>query len=130
MSENKKKISSDEIKNFIEGYDPMERIVNKTYSYQNDFVDVFYRDENDRKCKTQFPFYPFVWATKSACLKLCDGNREELKSLLNKYNIESPGSLYSKNVSLKQILHVMNDILTPALLLLLLLRKISNQNEY
>lgn len=80
-------ITQEVIQTFIEGRDPMERIVNITYSYQDDFVTIFYRNENDQKCKTTESFYPFVWATHSACLKLCNGNREELKKLLAQYNI-------------------------------------------
>ena len=80
-------ITQEVIQTFIEGRDPMERIVNITYSYQDDFVTIFYRNENDQKCKIKEPYYPFVWATHSACLKLCNGNREELKKLLLQYNI-------------------------------------------
>ena len=80
-------ITQEVIQTFIEGRDPMELIVNITYSYQDDFVTIFYRNENDQKCKTTESFYPFVWATHSACLKLCNGNREELKKLLAQYNI-------------------------------------------
>ena len=80
-------ITQEVIQTFIEGRDPMERIVNITYSYQDDFVTIFYRNENDQKCKIKEPYYPFVWATHSACLKLCNGNREELKKLLSQYNI-------------------------------------------
>ena len=80
-------ITQEVIQTFIEGRDPMERIVNITYSYQDDFVTIFYRNENDQKCKTKESYYPFVWATHSACLKLCNGNREELKKLLSQYNI-------------------------------------------
>ena len=82
-----KVITEDLIKSFIEGHDPMERIVNITYSYQDDFVTIFYRNEDDKKCSTKQPFYPFTWATFSACNKLCGGDRNEVKQLLNKYSI-------------------------------------------
>ena len=83
----KKSISSEEIQKFIEGRDPMERIVNITYSYQNDFVNIFYRNEKGEKCVTKQSFYPFVWATRTACNRLCDGDKIQVKKLLNEYNI-------------------------------------------
>lgn len=82
-----KEITQDVIQTFIEGHDPMKRIVNITYSYQDDFVKIFYRNENDQKCVTKESFYPFVWATFSACDKLCNGDRNEVKKLLTQYNI-------------------------------------------
>ena len=44
-------ISQEKIKNFMEGERSMDRIVNITYNYQNSYVTVFYRDENDNKCE-------------------------------------------------------------------------------
>lgn len=89
MEENlvRKEISQEDIKHFIEGRDPQERIVNITYNYRDDFVTVFYRNEKDQKCKQEYKFYPYVWATRKACLRLCDGNRTELKRLMDKYSI-------------------------------------------
>jgi DNA polymerase elongation subunit (family B) len=82
-----KVITPEVIQTFIEGHDPMERIVNITYSYQDDFVKIFYRNENDQKCVTKESYYPFVWATLSACQKLCNGDRNELKKLMATYSI-------------------------------------------
>lgn len=88
--ENKKNytpISSEKINAFLEGSNPMERIVNMEYNYQDAFVKVYYRDENGNKCVDNDPFHPFVWATRRACVKLCDGDRKEVKRLMNKYGI-------------------------------------------
>lgn len=82
-----KKVTQEDIKFFMEGSDPQEHIVNLSYNYQDKFITVFYRDENDQKCAQQQPFYPFVWATKEACLKLCDGDRKQVAALLDKYGI-------------------------------------------
>lgn len=87
MENHVKKISQEEIEKFINGHDPMERIVNLTYKYQDDFVTVYYRNENDQKCKTTESFYPFVWATLHACRKLCHGNKTELMQLMRQFNI-------------------------------------------
>lgn len=83
----KKEISKEEIKTFLEGRDKQERIVNLEYSYQDDFIKVYYRNENDDKCVSKEPFYPFLWAKKDACINLCGGNRAKVKDLLNRYHI-------------------------------------------
>lgn len=83
----KKRISQEEIEKFINGHDPMERIVNLSYRYQDNYITVFYRDEKDIKQRKAFNFYPFVWATLHACQKLCNGNRNELKALMSEYKI-------------------------------------------
>ena len=82
-----KKVTQEDIEIFLNGRDPMERIVNLSYTYQDNYVTVFYRNKQDQKCAKKEPFYPFCWATRAACLKLCDGNRDELKSLMSKYKI-------------------------------------------
>ena len=82
-----KTITQEVIQNFIEGHDPMKRIVNITYSYKDNFVRIYYRNENGQKCVTKDSYYPFVWATRTACHKLCEGNRSELITLMNKYGI-------------------------------------------
>ena len=82
-----KKISQEDIERFIEGHNPQERIVNLEYSYQDDFVTVVYRDENDQKCKKKEKFYPFCWATRKACERLCHGNREEIMRLMRIFDI-------------------------------------------
>lgn len=84
---NVKNINEEVIEQFINGRDPMERIVNLSYHYSENYVTVFYRNEEDQKCKRKESFYPFCWATLEACLKLCNGNRAELKKLLSHYKI-------------------------------------------
>lgn len=83
----KKIITNEDIEKFIEGKDNTERIVNLKYSYNDNFITVFYRNEKGKKCVTTKPFYPFVWATRYACTRLCNGDREEVKRLLQKYKI-------------------------------------------
>lgn len=83
----KKEITPEVVSTFLEGHDPQERIVNFDYKYQDNFIKVFYRDENDVKHTSIEPFYPFLWATKRACYKLCNRNRDELVALLHKYKI-------------------------------------------
>ena len=84
----KKEITPEVISTFIDGHDPMERIVNFDYKYQDDFITVYYRDENDRRLSVEEPYLPFLWATKNACLKMkaAVGNNE-LRSLMQSYGI-------------------------------------------
>lgn len=84
-------VTSEEIDKFINGRDSMERIVNLEYSAGDNFVTIFYRDENDNKCVTQDYFYPFLWATKDACRKLCNGNKNLIRENLEKYSIKCVG---------------------------------------
>lgn len=89
MSKNfvKKEITPEVISTFLDGHDPQERIVNLEYEYKDNFITVYYRDEDDNKCSSREPFYPFVWAKQAACDKLCGGDRGEVRRLLQKYNI-------------------------------------------
>ena len=82
------RISQEDIERFIDGRDPEKRIVNLEYSYRDDFITIVYRDENDQKQRRKEKFYPFCWATRRACEKLCDGDREEIKRLLRVYGIK------------------------------------------
>lgn len=84
----KKAVDLDRINTFINGRDPMERIVNMEYTSTDNFITIYYRDEKDRRCSKREEFYPFVWATRHACLKLCDGNRSQVSQLLKKYHIK------------------------------------------
>lgn len=84
----KKAVDLDRINTFINGRDPMERIVNMEYTSTDNFITIYYRDEKDRRCSKREEFYPFVWATRHACLKLCDGDRSQVSQLLKKYHIK------------------------------------------
>ena len=83
----KTEITPDVINSFINGTDPQERIVNLEYKYNEDKIKVYYRNANDVKCSKMEPFRPFVWATRHACTKLCNGDREKVKSLMREYGI-------------------------------------------
>lgn len=81
------------VKTFMEGHDPEERIVDITTSYRDPFVKVYYRDEDDNKCVSERPFYPFVWAKKEVCVKMkkfimdnniCGGS---MAKMMGKYGI-------------------------------------------
>ena len=88
MLEGRKEITESVISQFLEGNDPMERIVNLDYKYNEEKIKVIYRDENDKKKEMMDFFHPFCWATRAACDRLCNGDREALKALLRKYSIK------------------------------------------
>ena len=88
MISGRKQINEEVISTFLSGHDPMERIVNLEYKYDDDKIKVIYRDENDNKCEMMDFFHPFCWATRSACDKLCKGDRVKLRELLIKYGIK------------------------------------------
>ncbi len=83
----KKEITPEVIETFLNGHDSQERIVNIDYSYQDNFITVYYRNENDEKCVSKEPFMPFLWATKDACIKLCNGDKRKVSDLLKQYRI-------------------------------------------
>lgn len=83
----RKVINTETIETFLSGHNPQKRIVNIEYNYKDNFVKLYYRDDNDRKCMSMEPFYPFIWARLNACLSLCNGNRTELKALMRKFKI-------------------------------------------
>lgn len=88
MSFKRKEITEEVISTFLAGHDPMERIVNLDYKYNEDKIKVIYRDENDNRCEMMDYFHPFCWATRSACNKLCDGDKDQLRALMAKYGIK------------------------------------------
>lgn len=87
MQYKRREITEEEIAKFLSGRDPMERIVNLDYKYNEDKIKVIYRNANDERCEVMDYFHPFCWATRSACDKLCNGDREELRALLRQYGI-------------------------------------------
>ena len=83
----RQEITMEAVKTFMEGHDPEERIVDITTNYRDPFVKVYYRNENDDKCVSERPFYPFVWAKKEVCVlmkkyvmdnKICGGSMAKL----------------------------------------------------
>ena len=89
----RQEITMEAVKTFMEGHDPEVRIVDITVSYRDPFVKVYYRDEDDNKCVSERPFYPFVWAKKEVCVKMkkyimdneiCGGS---MANMMGKYGI-------------------------------------------
>ncbi len=87
----KSEVTKEQIHSFLNGHNPMERIVKIEGDYNSDKMCVIYRDENGKKKVLHEPFYPFCWAKQSAGQGLFNGNRSLLKAKLNEYHISCKG---------------------------------------
>ena len=82
-----KKVTTEEITAFLNGRDPLERIVSIECSYDTDNVSVIYVDDKGTKRVKIEPFKPFVWVKRSAAVKMFDGDRRLLKRKMMSYGI-------------------------------------------
>ena len=87
----KTEVTKEQIHSFLNGHNPMERIVKIEGDYNDDKMSVIYRDENGLKKVSHEPFYPFCWAKQSTGQGLFNGNRSLLKAKLNEYHISCKG---------------------------------------
>ena len=81
-----KKIPEEEIESFLFGRDSFEHIVNIECGYGDEYVSIIYK-KGDKKFIKKDEFKPFVWAKRSACIKMFDGDRKKLKSAMNQFGI-------------------------------------------
>jgi DNA polymerase elongation subunit (family B) len=65
----------------------MERIINIECGYLDEAAKIIYKTEDNKRAETKEPFYPFIWAKRSTCTSLCNGDRPKIQQLLNKYGI-------------------------------------------
>lgn len=85
------KITPERINRFLEGYDPMERIINIECSYDDKEAIIIYNDAKGVKRMKKEAFYPFVWAKQSAARQLYGGDRQLLLKKINEYGIGTKG---------------------------------------
>ena len=91
-------ITHEKIERFLEGRDPMKRIVNIECSYDDDYACVIYRDENNIKRIKKESFFPFLWCKQKVARELFDGDRDKLKRKMNLYGISTKGlNIYDEN---------------------------------
>lgn len=64
----RQEITMEAVSVFMEGHDPEERIVFVDANYRDPVVKVYYRNEDDDKCVSERPFFPFVWAKEEVCV--------------------------------------------------------------
>ena len=83
----KSEVTKEQIDSFLNGSDPMERIIKMECDYNDDIITIIYNDEKGRKRCLKEPFKPMVWTKTSAACKLFNGDRKELKYQMSKYGI-------------------------------------------
>lgn len=81
------KITTEKVNDFLNGSDPMERIITIECDYQSDSASIIYINENGEKRIKKEPFKPFVWVKLNAATSLFEGNRNELKNKMHSYGI-------------------------------------------
>lgn len=87
----KSEVTKEQIHEFLNGRNPMERIIKIEGDYTTDKMCVIYRDENDIKKVSHESFYPFCWAKQSAGRALFGGDRIKIKRKLQQYHITCKG---------------------------------------
>ena len=81
------KITDEVVNTFLNGHDPMERIVSVECDYMEDMVSIIYINEKGEKMVKRDQFKPFCWAKNSACIRMFQGNRGTLRRKLREYGI-------------------------------------------
>jgi len=79
-----KEVTTEVIDKFLNGRDPMERIVNIECGYNDDTVSIIYRDEDGIKRIKKEPFYPFVWCKASIAREMFSRFGSSSKVMLSK----------------------------------------------
>lgn len=83
----KDKITSEQIEHFLNGRDPMQRIISIECDYSSDTVSVIYVNDKGEKRILREPFKPFAWVKLDICKMMFNGDRAKLKNYLLTYGI-------------------------------------------
>ena len=86
MEENKNNIEL--INQFLQGRDPMEKIVSIECGFDDDEVNIIYINSKGKKVMRKDDFKPFIWAKHSVCDRMFEGDRKTVKKKLNEFGIE------------------------------------------
>ena len=79
--------NTDIVNKFLNGRDPMERIISIECGYNEEQVSIIYVNSNNEKRVKLDDFKPFVWAKNSIAVRMFDGDRNELKKKMIEYGI-------------------------------------------
>ncbi len=82
-----KQITTEVVNEFLNGHDPMERIITIECDYKEDKVSIIYVNDNGEKRVRRDDFKPFVWAKNSAAIRLFGGDRKMISQKLRRYGI-------------------------------------------
>ena len=78
---------SEKVRKFLEGHNPMERVVCIECGYDDDKASIIYNREDGEKRVWKVDFYPFVWAKESICVQMFGGDRKELLKKMQEFGI-------------------------------------------
>lgn len=81
------KISTERVNQFLNGHDPMERIITIECGYDEDEVSIVYVDSKGIKRIRKDAFKPFIWVKNSAATRLFNSDRKQIKSKMRQYGI-------------------------------------------
>lgn len=81
------KITNEVITSFLNGKDPLERIVNIECGFDSDTAFVIYINEKGEKRIRKEQFKPFVWVKHSAAIRMFKGDRKVLRKKMLSYGI-------------------------------------------
>ena len=81
------KISTERVNQFLNGHDPMERIITIECGYDEDEASIIYVDSKGIKRIRKDAFKPFIWVKNSAATRLFNGDRKQIKSKMRQYGI-------------------------------------------
>lgn len=86
-----KQITNETINTFLNGFNPMKRIISIECGYTDSSVFIVYVDDNGVKRIKKEDFYPFVWAKQKVGEELYEGNRSLIVKKMKEYGIWSKG---------------------------------------
>ena len=92
-----KQITTEVVNTFLEGHDPMERIITIECDYQEDKVSIiFINDKGEKRVKLD-DFKPFIWCKNSAAIRLFGGDRKMTAMKMKQYGIHCKKLATSEN---------------------------------
>lgn len=82
-----KEINSEVVNTFLNGHNPLERVVSVECGFDDDMVSIIYVNDQGQKRIKREAFKPFVWVKGEALKYMCNGNINELKKTMRSWGI-------------------------------------------
>jgi hypothetical protein len=82
-----KEITTEVVNTFLNGHDPMERIITIECDFDEEQVNIIYVDEKGVKRIKKDDFKPFIWVKHSAAIRLFNGDKTALRKAMRRYGI-------------------------------------------
>ena len=87
MSQEKTKVSTQRIEEFLEGSDPQKYIVAIEASYNESKVTLVINDPEEGKYQEEHPFKPFLWFKEDITTMIYGGNRKKILEAGTKHGV-------------------------------------------